>query len=223
MANSGPGTNGSQFFITHVETPWLDGKHTVFGRVVEGQNVVNAIKQGDKITKITIIRNGADAQAFKADQAAFDALLAQSRNKAAEATRAKRDTDLINLTKNYPGLTTASNGLSYKIQKEGSGNKPNAGDTVEFKYTASFTNGEVFDSSDFSGGSVKVPVGVGQVFPGWDMTLSDMKKGEKRLVAIPPELAFGEQGAYDQRTGAQVIPGNAYLVFDIEVLSITAK
>ena len=52
MANAGPGTNGSQFFITHVATPWLDGKHTVFGHVVDGQKVVNDIKQGDKINKL---------------------------------------------------------------------------------------------------------------------------------------------------------------------------
>ena len=74
MANAGPGTNGSQFFITHVATPWLDGAHTVFGRVVNGQNVVNTIRQGDRINRITIIRNGEKANAFRADQEAFDAL-----------------------------------------------------------------------------------------------------------------------------------------------------
>lgn len=66
MANAGPATNGSQFFITHVATPWLDGKHTVFGKVINGQNVVDAIQQGDKIEKLTIIRKGKDAKKFKA-------------------------------------------------------------------------------------------------------------------------------------------------------------
>jgi len=74
MANAGPGTNGSQFFITIVPTPHLDGRHTVFGYVVQGQNIVNTTRQGDKIERITIIRNGADANAFKADQENFDRL-----------------------------------------------------------------------------------------------------------------------------------------------------
>ena len=74
MANAGAGTNGSQFFITHVETPWLDGKHTVFGRVLEGQNVVDKIAQGDTINKLTIIRQGEEAQNFTATQADFDSL-----------------------------------------------------------------------------------------------------------------------------------------------------
>ncbi len=68
MANAGPGTNGSQFFITHVATPWLDGHHTIFGHVITGQDVVNAIQQGDTIIHIKIIRKGKPAKKFKADK-----------------------------------------------------------------------------------------------------------------------------------------------------------
>jgi peptidylprolyl isomerase len=215
MANAGPGTNGSQFFITHVATPHLDGRHTVFGRVVQGQPVVDAIKQGDRIEKITIIRNGPEAGAFKADQAAFDALLQETVSAGLAKTKARRDTDIAQIEARYPNALSTPSGLRYIIRKEGTGPKPEAGKTVAMHYTGTFLSGEVFDSSDLHGGALEFQAGTGRLIPGWEETVLDMRQGEKRLVIIPPELAYGERGAENG-----LIPGNTFLVFEMELAEI---
>jgi peptidylprolyl isomerase len=215
MANAGPGTNGSQFFITHVATPWLDGKHTVFGRVVEGQAVVNAIKLGDRIERVTIIRNGPSASAFKADQAAFDELLGTFAASAASKVKAQRDADLALIDRKYPGALRTPSGLRYIIQKEGSGVKPQPGKTVRVIYKGMFLDGTVFDASDVHGPPLEFQAGTGKVIPGWDEAVLDMKAGEKRLVVIPPELAYGSRGA-----GNGAIPPNSFLVFEMELAGI---
>ncbi|MDR2485462.1 MAG: peptidylprolyl isomerase [Treponema sp.] len=215
MANAGPGTNGSQFFITHKSTPWLDGKHTVFGRVVQGQAVVNEIKQGDRINQISIIRNGPEANAFKADQAAFDALMKEINAAAAGKLKAKRDADTAQIQAKYPSAAATPSGIRYIIQKEGNGVKPARGKTVALNYKGMLLSGKVFDSSDFHGGPLEFQVGLGKVIPGWEETVLDMQQGEKRLVVIPPELAYGERDM-----GDGVIPGNSFLVFEMELVRI---
>jgi len=215
MANAGPGTNGSQFFITHKDTPWLDGKHTVFGRVVQGQDVVNAVRQGDKIKTITIIRNGALATQFKADQAAFDSLLREINAAAGDKVKAQRNADIAQINAKYPNATQTPSGVWYTIEKRGSGNKPDRGKTVQVNYKGSFLSGQVFDSSDMQGKPIEFPAGVGSVIKGWDEMVLDMQKGEKRVVVIPPELAYGERGV-----GNGVIPPNSFLVFEMELVGV---
>ena len=215
MANAGPGTNGSQFFITHLETPWLDDRHTVFGRVTEGQRVVNAIREGDKINSITIVRNGKEAQEFKADQAAFNELLSAADKAANAKVKAQREADMSRIASKYPDLKTDANGVQYRILKQGTGVKPEQGSIVQIDYTGMFLSGEVFDASAAHGSLLEFPAGTGKVIPGWDKTILDMRVGEKRLVVIPPELAYGEHGA-----GGGVIPPNAFLVFEMELAGI---
>ncbi len=214
MANAGPGTNGSQFFITHKATPWLNGKHTVFGRVVDGQDVVDAIKQGDVIESVTIVRNGTGARAFKSDQAAFDALLKDAANAAGRRVQAKRDADLAAIAAKWPNAKVSESGLRSIVLKPGSGAKPTSGKTVSVNYKGMFLDGETFDASSFHGGPIEFQAGAGRIIPGWEEAVLDMQLGEKRLVILPPELAYGERGA------GGVIPGNAFLVFEMELVKI---
>jgi peptidylprolyl isomerase len=215
MANAGPNTNGSQFFITHKATPWLDGKHSVFGRVVQGQNVVNAIAQRDIIESITIIRNGPAAAAFKTDQGAFDGYVKNAGNAAAAKLQAERERTIAEIEKKYPGAVLTPSGLRYIIQKPGTGPKPKTGSAAVVRYKGMFLSGDVFDNSDLHGGPQDFSLGVKRLIPGMDEALLDMAAGETRLVIIPPELAYGERGA-----GNGAIPPRSFLIFELELLGI---
>ena len=213
MANSGPATNGSQFFITHVPTPHLNGKHTIFGAVTEGMDVVNSIEGNDIIEKITIIRTGSDAQAFKTGQAGFDeAQQAIEGNKQKAAQKEQEKTQKI-IEEKWPGASCTDSGMYYVITKEGAGDTPQSGANITAHYSGKLlANDMKFDSSYDRGEPIQFEVGVGRVIPGWDEALMDMKKGEKRTLIIPPTLAYGAQGA------GGVIPPNAWLVFDVELV-----
>jgi len=214
MANAGPGTNGSQFFITIVPTPHLDGRHTVFGYVVQGQNIVNTTRQGDTIRSIQIIRNGQAANAFRGDQENFDLLLSQAESASEGRLQAQRQADIARINAAYPNAQRTASGIYYIIQRPGSGEKPAAGRTVRVNYVGRLLSGTVFDRSDLRGRPLEFQVGSRQVIQGWDETVLDMQVGEKRLVIIPPELAYG-----DQAMGG-VIPANSFLVFEMELVSI---
>ena len=212
MANAGPGTNGSQFFITHVETAWLQGKHTIFGHVVEGMKVVNSIKQNDKIKTVEIIRIGKAAEAFKNDQKAFDAALEDLSGDEIRHNEEAQKVMIDEINTKWPDAEVSDSGIRYIIEKEGSGPKPSNGTNVKVHYTGMFLDGRKFDSSVDRGTPFEFPAGGGRVIAGWDETLLDMKKGEKRTIILPPELAYGSRGA------GGVIPPNAWLVFEVELL-----
>jgi len=214
MANAGPGTNGSQFFITIVPTPHLDGRHTVFGYVVQGQDIVNNTRQGDRIQTITIIRNGAEANAFRADQTSFDRLLGQAGSANERRQQSQRQADIDKITADYPNAQTTASGIRYIILKEGTGGKPARGRNVSVHYTGRLLNGTVFDDSSLRGQPLEFQAGTGRVIQGWDETIMDMKVGEKRLVIIPPELAYGNQAV------SGVIPANSFLIFEMELVNI---
>jgi cyclophilin family peptidyl-prolyl cis-trans isomerase len=171
MANSGPKTNGSQFFITHKETPWLDSKHTVFGYVIKGQEVVNAIKQDDVIKTITITRKGSDAMKFDAPKVFADymankasedakeaAIAAENKRKQAEAEAQKQAEYKAKygpvfaakskaLSEIKATATETASGLKYKIIQKGTDKKPAEGTTVYIHYAGYLEDGTLFDSS----------------------------------------------------------------------------
>jgi peptidylprolyl isomerase len=166
MANAGPGTNGSQFFITHVATPHLDDHHTVFGRVVEGQKVVDTIAQGDTIKAVEILRVGKEAERFTSDQAAFDAALAAIKGEEEKSQQAARNKIRKTISERWPKATRTKSGLYYTLDKEGEGEPPAVGTTIRAHYTGRLLLGNrKFDSSYDRGEPLAFPVGRG---PGAD-------------------------------------------------------
>ena len=234
MANSGPGTNGSQFFITHKETPWLNGKHTIFGKVVVGQDIVNSIEQGDKIENIKIYRFGKAAKKFKAtavfaakykeveekekikkiEREKLAALRKEKMLKLSKMSMTEKQAQFkVSVLKKYPTAIQTSTGLMYVVEKEGDKINPKKGAEVEVHYTGFlFESGKKFDSSVDRGQTFKFPCGQKRVIAGWDEGIPLMSKGAKYKLIIPYWLGYGERG-----NGP--IPAAADLIFDVELIN----
>ncbi len=217
MANSGPGTNGSQFFITHVATPWLDGKHTVFGSTVKGVEIVNAIAQGDSIQKVVIIRNGKAATAFDA-AAVFQDEQVNKVSKREAKIKADKDNFAKEMLAKYPTAKSTPSGLMYIVDSVGTGAQAVAGNTVKVHYNGAFADGKKFDSSYDRNQPLEFPLGQGQVIPGWEEGIAMMKEGGKMKLIIPYWLGYGENGH-----PSGVIPPKSTLIFDTELISAGAS
>lgn len=213
MANAGPGTNGSQFFITVAPTPWLDNRHTIFGRVVEGIEVANKIRKGNLINKLKIDRIGKDAENFKADKKAFDSYLENIEKKAQEKQQKELMEFVTWVKQNYPKAMIKKSGLAYIMEKPGEGPEAKNGDKVSVHYNGTFPDGKVFDNSYKRGEPIEFDLGKGMVIPGWEEGIQLLSKGGKVKLIIPYWLAYGAQGRGP-------IPPKATLIFDTEMVDI---
>lgn len=256
MANSGPGTNGSQFFITHKETPWLNNKHSIFGHVTSGMDVVNAIVQDDIIKTVRITRNGAAAKSFDAVKTFTDyygnkgeddkkqaAIKAEAQKKAAEAEAEKnkvynaqyapvKAAKVAQLAALRATATKSATGLETKVTAKGTGTKPAEGTNVLINYAGYLEDGTLFDScieavaKEFGKFDqnratqngykpMQAQAGKYNFIPGFAEGLNSMTIGEKAVLFIPANQAYGERGA------GNVIPPNSNIIFEVELLEGT--
>lgn len=238
MANSGPNTNGSQFFITEIATPWLNGRHTIFGKVVEGENVIDEIANVEKgpqdkpktdviLEKVSVFSKGdqyknydpakifteGKAKIQEKNKAAVAALEAEKKKKAEEFA-ANQAAQVEELKK---GMQVTPSGLYYKITQTSGGVAPKAGEQVLVHYAGKLADGTEFDSSYKRNQPLEIQIGRGQVIKGWDEGIMLLKQGEKATLLIPSELGYGAAGA------GGVIPPSAWLVFDVELVSVNSN
>lgn len=233
MANSGPETNGSQFFITHKETPWLNGKHTVFGKVVLGQAVVDSISQNDTILKVTIIRKGRDAKQFDAPEVFsnyFEEKVIADREKTEkQAALIKVNKEKFDQQKTKAKTTTS--GLQYIITEKGDGPKVTTTNKVSAHYAVYFSDGILLETSKLetaealdrvdpnrkaAGAYQPITADVNPsaaMIEGFKEGLRLLNVGDKATLFLPYQLAYGENGN-------QVIPPRSDLIFEVEIVAL---
>ncbi len=227
MANSGPKTNGSQFFITHKATPWLDNKHSIFGHVIEGQSIVDSVAQGDVMKVVEIIRVGSNAKRFDANEVL--ATYFEDEKKLQEEFKKLKDEVATIFEAQKANANTLPSGLSYLVLNEGGGEKPREGSKVLVDYAGYLTNGTLFDTSQLDVAEKMQAVNPGKrdagqykpfpmvygpearLIPGFKEGLQLMNVGDKYRLFIPAHLGYGSRGV------PGLIPANSDLVFDLEI------
>ncbi len=212
MANAGPDTNGSQFFITLTDTPWLDGHYSAFGKVVKGMDVAHKIVRGDTIKQVIIIRKGKKAKNFDAVKVFSDYM--KQKQEALQQKKQKEQEMAAKFAEWEKKADSLPSGLKiYRLNKT-RGKKPVKGQIVQVEYSGYFKNGHLFDTSKRTGMPLMFKVGVGQVIQGMDEGILQLHEGEKAVLFIPSYLAYGQRGA------GRVIPPNTDLIFVVKLVKV---
>jgi peptidyl-prolyl cis-trans isomerase A (cyclophilin A) len=216
MANAGPATNSSQFFITHKATPWLDGKHSVFGKVTYGQNVVDTIAQNDVINKVDILRIGKSAKEFNAPNIFLKELANAEERKKERKRKIAIAKEKVRKEMDYYSSQVTSSGLHFLQLQKGTGEKVNPDLPTTVHYTLYDDLGNKIASSldqnktfTFTINDPNYPL-----IAGWKEGAKMMREGEKARLFIPSYLGYGEVGRLP------VIKPNTDLIFEIEILKV---
>jgi carboxypeptidase Q len=233
MANSGPNTNTCEYYITLADRSYLDGNYTLFGEVVDGMDVVNKIVQGDTTFSINIVRSGTEAEKFIVNDETFKEMVDRQWRKVNYEKELRKQREEKFIAENYPGLTALPDGLRYKILVPGKGKCPVEGSLLKIMYSGRLINGLSFVSSADFGRPVKGTkpitfthtIGKDALVKGLQVAIMDMKSGEKRLLVIPPVLAYGvNSGYYGKEIVGQkrfVISPGETLILEVTLIKIT--
>ncbi len=247
MANGGPHTNSAQFYITLDDRSYLDGDYIVFGEVVEGMEVVYGIEQGDVIESVRIVRRGAEAEAFRPDTAAFEAMVAAAETRVENDAVDRRRLERGYVARRFPGrrIEQTRDGVQHIRRRRGRGDRPADGERVGVRYVSMAlryrghmrgVQGPLFEEIEFGSaddGSPKwldVPtdadvfeyqVGVTSIGEGFDAALRSMRPGGQRIIIVPADAAYGPGGFYGPNVAGEkrlVIPPNTMVIYAIELL-----
>jgi peptidyl-prolyl cis-trans isomerase A (cyclophilin A) len=171
--------------------------------------VVDAVAQGDVMDSVEIIRVGEEAQKWNAVEAFRTFEGSRAKREAAEREAAEAAMEKL-----AAGFDKTDSGLRYKMIQKGNGKKAEKGKTVSVHYSGSLENGRVFDSSYARKKPIEFPLGMGHVIEGWDEGIALLQVGDKARFVIPSHLGYGARGA------GGVIPPNATLIFDVELMDV---
>ncbi len=215
MANSGPDTNGSQFYITLSATPHLDGGYNVFGRVIRGMEVAGEIEAGDAMKRVEIVRVGDIAGAYQPTTEQFQELISRIQEKRTEAAATQRRESERLIASKWPGAeVVGESGLRLDRTVEGIGPTPKPGDAVSVHYTFELIDGTRIDDTHTGGVPYSFIFGEERLIPGLEIAIGEIREGGSATAIIPPELAFGQAGR------PPVVAPNSFVVFRISVVSI---